>query len=216
MYYRRLLSILISVTSASHAWADKTPLLLSCNGAPETDPAIVVSLCDALAEELDERKPGRVIRRNAAPDPLPKRAWDVVLEVTRTEDYHWEARLAWTKTKRMTNRQDSRFARRQPPAGLHPGKDAMTNRQDSRFARRQPPAGLHPGKDAMTDAERTTGPEVEIFGMDAPLGQGAYPHFARSLLKVSKPEFLASPRGGRTPVAAVKGRCPRPLDEGDR
>ena len=171
MYYRRLLSILISVTSASHAWADKTPLLLSCNGAPETDPAIVVSLCDALAEELDERKPGRVIRRNAAPDPLPRKAWDVVLEVTRTEDYHWEARLAWTKTKRMTNRQDSRFARRQPPAGLHPRKDAMT------------------------DAERTTGPEVEIFGMDAPLGQGAYPHFARSLLKVSKPEFLASPRG---------------------
>ena len=26
-----------------------------------------------------------------------------------------------------------------------------TNRQDSRFARRQPPAGLHPGKDAMSD-----------------------------------------------------------------
>ena len=147
MYYRRLLSILISVTSASHAWADKTPLLLSCNGAPETDPAIVVSLCDALAEELDERKPGRVIRRNAAPDPLPRKAWDVVLEVTRTEDYHWEARLAWGKAGRSD------------------------------------------------DGKRTTGPDVEIFGMDAPLGQGAYPHFARSLLKVSKPEFLASPRG---------------------
>ena len=195
MNSRRLFAILITAVSASGAWADKAPLLLSCNGAPKTDPAIVASLCEALADELDERKPGRVVRRDAAPDPLPKRSWDVVLEVTRTEDYHWEARLAWTKTRRKTNRQDSRFARRQPPAGLHPGKDAMTNRQDSRFARRQPPAGLHPGKDAMSDADKTTGPDVEIFGMDAPLGPGAYSHFARSLLQVSKPAFMASPRG---------------------
>ena len=171
MNSRRLFAILITAVSASGAWADKAPLLLSCNGAPKTDPAIVASLCEALADELDERKPGRVVRRDAAPDPLPKRSWDVVLEVTRTEDYHWEARLAWTKTRRKTNRQDSRFARRQPPVGLHPGKDAMS------------------------DADKTTGPDVEIFGMDAPLGPGAYSHFARSLLQVSKPAFMASPRG---------------------
>ena len=171
MDYRRLVALLIFGAAVSAAQADKTPLLLSCHGIPETDAAIVTALCDALADELDKRKPGRVIRRSAAPDSLPGKAWDVVLEVTRTEDYHWEARLEWTKTRRKTNRQDSRFARRQPPVGLHPGKDAMT------------------------DAERTTGPDVEIFGMDAPLGRGAYSHFVRSLLKVSKPEFLASPRG---------------------
>ena len=171
MHYRSLLALLVTATSASGAWADKTPLLLSCHGLPKTDAAVVATLCDALAAELDKRKPERVIRRSAAPDPLPRRAWDVVLEVTRTEDYHWEAHLTWGKTGRRTNRQDSRFARRQPPVGLHPGKDAMS------------------------DGKRTTGPDVEIFGMDAPLGQGAYPHFIRSLLKVSKPEFLASPRG---------------------
>ena len=147
MRYRYPVVFLIAGTVASVAWADKAPLLLSCNGVPETDPAIVALLCDALAQELDKRKPDRVIRRSAAPDPLPGRAWDVVLEVTRTEDYHWEARLVWAKNRRKG------------------------------------------------DAERTTGPDVEIFGMDAPLGQGAYPHFVRSLLKVSKPEFLASPRG---------------------
>ena len=147
MRCRYPVALLIAGTVASGAWAANAPLLLSCNGAPKTDPAIVVSLCNALADELDKRKPGRVIRRNAAPDPLPKRAWDVILEVTRTEDYHWKARLVWTKIRRRG------------------------------------------------DSEQTTGPDIEIFGMDAPLGQGAYPHFIRSLLKVSKPEFLASPRG---------------------
>ena len=171
MHYRRLLAILITASIPSSAWADKAPLLLSCSGAPKTDPAIVTSLCEALADELDGRKPGRVIPRSAAPDPLPGKAWDVVLEVTRTEDHHWEARLEWTKTWRKTNQQDSRFARRQPPVGLHPGKDAING------------------------AERTTGPDVEIFGLDAPLGRGAYSHFVRNLLKVSKPEFMASPRG---------------------
>ncbi|MDE0512179.1 MAG: hypothetical protein OXI88_10395, partial [Gammaproteobacteria bacterium] len=119
MHYRSLLALLITAASASAAWADKTPLLLTCNGVPDTDPAVVVSLCDALAAELDKRKPDRVIRSGATPDSLPGKAWDVVLEVTRTEDYHWEARLEWTKTRRKTNRQDSRFARRQPPVGLH-------------------------------------------------------------------------------------------------
>ena len=149
--------LLIAGTVASGAWADKTPLLLSCHGIPKTDAAAVATLCDALATELDKRKPGRVIRRNAAPDPLPKRAWDVVLEVTRTEDYHWEARLVWAKTRRKG------------------------------------------------DAKRTTGPDVEIFGMDAPLGPGAYPHFIRSLLKVSKPEFLASPRKVDGPFQGISG-----------
>ncbi len=147
MDYRRLVALLIFGATVSVARADKTPLLLSCHGIPKTDAAIVTTLCDALATELDKRKPGRVLRRSAAPDPLPKRAWDVVLEVTRTEDYHWEARLVWAKTRRKG------------------------------------------------DARRTTGPDVEIFGMDAPLGRGAYSHFVRSLLKVSKPEFMASPRG---------------------
>ena len=27
--------------------------------------------------------------------------------------------------------------------------------------------------------------------------------------------FNGAPKGSRTPVAAVKGRCPRPLDDGD-
>ena len=171
MYSMRLIAVLILALAAFGARADKMPLLISCHGVPNTDATVVASLCDALADELDKRKPDRVIRRSAAPDPLPGKAWDVVLEVTRTEDYHWEARLEWTKTRRKTNRQDSRFARRQPPVGLHPGKDAMN------------------------DAEWTTGPDVEIFGMDAPLGKGAYSHFIRSLLKVSKPEFMASPRG---------------------
>ena len=147
MHRRRLVALLIFGAAVSVARADKTPLLLSCHGIPRTDTAIVTTLCDALATELDKRKPDRVIRRSAAPDPLPRRAWDVVLEVTRTEDYHWEARLTWGKTGRRN------------------------------------------------DGKRTTGPDVDIFGMDAPLGQGAYSHFIRSLLKVSKPGFLASPRG---------------------
>ena len=147
MDYRRLVALLIFGAAVSAAQADKTPFLLSCHGIPKTDTAVVTALCDALADELDKRKPGRVLRRSAAPDPLPGKAWDVVLEVTRTEDYHWEAYLTWRKPGRRNN------------------------------------------------AERTTGPDVEIFGMDAPLGPGAYSHFIRSLLKVSKPEFMASPRG---------------------
>ena len=147
MDYRPLVALLLCGAAVSVARADKTPLLLSCHGIPTTDAAIVTTLCDALATELDKRKPDRVVRRSDAPDPLPRRAWDVVLEVTRTEDYHWEARLTWGKTGRRN------------------------------------------------DGNRTTGPDVDIFGMDAPLGQGAYSHFIRSLLKVSKPEFLASPRG---------------------
>ena len=147
MDYRRLVALLIFGTAVSVAQADKTPLLLSCYGVPNTDTTVVVTLCDALAVELGERDPDRVIRRNAASDTAPRRAWDVVLKVTRTEDYHWEAYLTWQKLGRRNN------------------------------------------------AERTTGPDVEIFGMDAPLGPGAYSHFIRSLLKVSKPAFLASPRG---------------------
>ncbi|MDE0284311.1 MAG: hypothetical protein OXI88_21450 [Gammaproteobacteria bacterium] len=181
MYGRRLVILLILGPAAFGARADKTPLLLSCHGVPKTDAAIVATLCDALAAELDERGPARVIRRSAAPDPLPGRAWNVVLEVTRTEDYHWEAHLTWGKTGRRTNRQDSRFARRQPPVGLHPGKDATS------------------------DGIRATGPDVEMFGMDAPLGRGAYSHFVRSLLKVSKPEFLASPRSVNGPFQGISG-----------
>ncbi len=139
--------LVIAGAAASGAWADKSPLLLSCHGAPDTNPAVVTNLCEALADELDKRSPGRVIRRNAAPDPLPKRAWEVILETTRTEDYHWEARLAWVKIRREH------------------------------------------------DTELTTGPDTEMIGMDAPLGLGAYSHFVRNLLKVSKPAFLASPRG---------------------
>ena len=140
--------VLVIVGAAvSGAWADESPLLLSCHGAPDTDPAVVANLCDALADELDTRKPGRVIRRNAAPDPLPKRAWEVILETTRTDDFLWEARLTWGKIRRKG------------------------------------------------DTELTAGPDAEIIGMDAPLGQGAYSHFVRNLLKVSKPAFMASPRG---------------------
>ena len=149
--------LFIAGTVASGAWADKTPLLLSCHGIPETDAAVVATLCDALATELVERKPDRVIRRGAARDPLPRRAWDIILEVTRTEDYHWEARLVWAKIRRKG------------------------------------------------DGKRTTGPDVEIFGMDAPLGPGAYLHFIRSLLKVSKPEFLASPRKVDGPFQGISG-----------
>ena len=157
MRCRHPVALLIAGAVASGAWADKAPLLLSCQGAPNTDTAVVATLCDALAAELDERKPDRVTRRSTVQDTLPKRAWDVVLEVTRTEDYHWEAHLAWGKTGRRNN------------------------------------------------AERTTGPDVEIFGMDAPLGPGAYSHFIRSLLKVSKPEFLASPRKVDGPFQGISG-----------
>ena len=97
MHCRRLAALLIFGAAVSVARADKTPLLLSCHGIPKTDAAVVATLCDALATELDKRKPDRVIRRSAAPDPLPRRAWDIILEVTRTEDYHWEARLVWAK-----------------------------------------------------------------------------------------------------------------------
>ena len=58
---------------------------------------------------------------------------------------------------------------------------------------------------ARVTPKRTTGPDVEIFGMDAPLGQGAYPHFIHSLLKVSKPEFLASPRKVNGPFQGISG-----------
>ena len=147
MFYNRLAVLVIFGAAVSAAYADKTPVLLSCHGEPKTDTAVVASLCEALQAELDERKPGGVILRRSKPDKLPRRVWDVVLEVTRTENYHWEGCLTWAKS------------------------------------------------DRRKDGERTTGPTVEIFGMDAPLGQGAYSHFTRSLLKVSKPEFLASPRG---------------------
>ena len=157
MRCRSLVALLIAGAAVSGIRADPAPLLLSCHGGPKTEAAIVTTLCDALATELDKRKPDRVIRRSAAPDPLPRRAWDVVLEVTRTEDYHWEARLTWGKTGRRNN------------------------------------------------GKRTTGPDVDIFGMDAPLGQGAYPHFIRSLLKVSKPAFLASPRDMNRPFQGVSG-----------
>lgn len=109
------------------------------------------SLCDALAEELGKRKPDRVVRHGTTQDALPKKAWHVVLEVTRTEDYHWAASLSWGKMRR--------------------GKDG----------------------------KRTMGPDVEVFGMDALLGQGSYLHFIRSLLKVSKPAFLAPPKDATTP-----------------
>ena len=132
---------------ASAAWADKRPLLLSCHGVPKTDAAVVATLCDALAAELNKRDPDRVVRHGAPSDTLPKRAWNVVLEVTRTENYHWEGHLTWEKTGQKNS-----------------GKLAA-------------------------------GPPVQIYGMDAPLGPGAYSHFIRSLLKVSKPAFLASPRG---------------------
>ena len=147
VYYRSLLALLITAAGASGAWADRSPLLLTCNGEPKTDPAIVAALCDALAHELEQHKPKRVFRRRAAPDPLPRRAWDVVLEVTLTENYHWKARLAWARTGRKG-------------------------------------AG-----------KRTTGPDIEAFGMDAPLGPETCSRFVRSLLKVSRPAFLASPRG---------------------
>ena len=157
MYSRRLATLVIFGAAASAAHADKTPLLLSCHGVPNTDATVVATLCDELADELDERKPERVIRRGAAPEPLPKRAWDVVLEVARTEDYHWEAHLTWSKTKRGNS------------------------------------------------AEPTTGPVVEIFGMDAPLGPGAYSHFVRSLLKVSKPAFLGFSRNVNGPFQGISG-----------
>ena len=147
MYCRHLLALLIAGAMASAAWADKRPLLLSCHGVPKTDAAVVATLCDALAAELNKRDPDRVVRRGAPSDTLPKRAWNVVLEVTRTENYHWEGHLTWEKTGQKNS-----------------GKLAA-------------------------------GPPVQIYGMDAPLGPGAYSHFIRSLLKVSKPAFLASPRG---------------------
>ena len=147
MYGRHLVTLLIAAVTTSGALGDPAPLLLSCHGGTRTDTAVITSLCDALAAELGKREPERAIRRSVPSDALPKRAWDVALEVTRTESHHWEGRLTW----RMAGRKD--------------------------------------------DGERTKGPAVEIFGMDAPLGPGAYSHFVRSLLKVSKPGFLASPRG---------------------
>ena len=147
MYCRHLLALLIAGAMTSAAWADKRPLLLSCHGVPKTDAAVVATLCDALAAELNKRDPDRVVRHGAPSDTLPKRAWNVVLEVTRTENYHWEGHLTWEKTGQKNS-----------------GKLAA-------------------------------GPPVQIYGMDAPLGPGAYSHFIRSLLKVSKPAFLASPRG---------------------
>ena len=157
MRCRHPVTLLIAGAVTSGAWADKAPLLLSCHGGPKTETAVVETLCDALASELGKREPKREIRRGAASDNPSKRAWDVVLEVTRTEDYHWEAHLTWRETGRRNN------------------------------------------------AERSTGPDVEIFGMDAPLGQGAYSHFVRSLLKVSKPAFLASPRGMNGPFQGISG-----------
>ncbi len=146
MRCRHLVTFLVVGTLASGALADTTPLVISCYGGPKTSATVVASLCDALAEELDQRKPDSVVRQGTEQDTPPKKFWDVVLEVSRTEDYHWEAHLSWGKVRR--------------------GKDG----------------------------KRTNGPDVEIFGMDAPLGQGAYSHFVRSLLKVSKPAFLESPK----------------------
>lgn len=145
MYGRYLVVFLIAGVTTFRTWADPAPILLSCHGKTKTDAAVVTNLCDALAAELQERVPKRVVLRNVPSDPVPRNAWDVVLEVTRTENYHWEGRLTW----------------------------GMTGRKSGRG--------------------RTTGPPVEIFGMDAPLSPGAYSHFIRSLLKVSKPGFLASP-----------------------
>ena len=38
-------------------------------------------------------------------------------------------------------------------------------------------------------AGRTVGPVVQISSVDAPLGPGAYRHFARDIVKVSQPTF---------------------------
>ena len=105
MYCRHLLALLIAGAMASAAWADKRPLLLSCHGVPKTDAAVVATLCDALAAELNKRDPDRVVRHGAPSDTLPKRAWNVVLEVTRTENYHWEGHLTWEKNRAEEFRQ---------------------------------------------------------------------------------------------------------------
>ena len=157
LYSKRLAALLIAGITACSARAGAAPILLSCHGEPKTDTAVVASLCEALEAELVERKPGDVILRSSKPDKLPRRVWDVVLEVTLTENYHWEGYLTWAKSGRSK------------------------------------------------DGERTTGPTVEIFGMDAPLGQGAYSHFTRSLLKVGKPDFLAPPRNVEGPFQGVPG-----------
>ena len=156
-YRSYLVALVIVATTAADARADRTPVLLSCDGGAKTDADVVATLCDALAAELAERDPDREIRRSAPSDNPPRRAWDVVLEVTRTENFHWEGHLTWVKVGRKN------------------------------------------------DDERTIGPAVKIFGMDAPLGAGAYPHFIRSLLKVSKPEFLASPRNVNGPFQGISG-----------
>ena len=141
-----LTTALVIGTFVFGAGAHAAPLLLSCHGGPKTHIMIIANLCDALAQELERRQPGSVIRRRDTQDDWPEQAWEVTLQISRTEDYHWEAHLSWKKTR--------------------------------------------PG----SDGEKTTGPDIEIFGMDAPLGEGAYLHFIRSLLTVSEPAFLAPPK----------------------
>ncbi len=157
MYCKYLVALLIAGAAASGAWADPAPLLLSCHGGTKTDATVVATLCETLMAELGKRAPDRMVRRNMPSDTLPRRAWDVVLEVTLTEPYRWEGGLTW----RMTGSKNT--------------------------------------------GERTAGPSVEIFGMDAPLGPGAYSHFIRDLLKVSKPAFLASPRNVNGPFQGISG-----------
>ena len=101
---KHLAAFLVAALVSCAVPADTAPILLSCHGEPKTDPTVIASLCDALEAELNERKPERVMRRSAAPDPRPGRVWDVVLEVTRTENYHWEGHLTWVKTGRRERR----------------------------------------------------------------------------------------------------------------
>ena len=91
----RCFACLVALTAGCAAKPDQAPMVLRCAGSAGTDESVVEAICDALAAELADLAPHRIVRRASGDDSSAFGVWEGVLEVVRTERSVWEARLAW-------------------------------------------------------------------------------------------------------------------------
>jgi hypothetical protein len=90
---RRIAATLIACVVALSVTAAPAPITLTCQAANEAPAGPVGLLCDALAEQLDQRAPGRPVLRDAAAPP--PEALALVLTVTQALPHQITAQLAW-------------------------------------------------------------------------------------------------------------------------